>query len=113
MANAAFGRLMAKITPRNDNYFVLFNKLAECAVQGSKVLALMSAVVDPSKFDEHFAEIRRIESEADAFHERVRQGFLDQAKRDTERWLVLSARETPEKLKEALLAELKGRHWLD
>jgi uncharacterized protein len=71
MANAAFGRLMAKITPRSDNYFVLFNQLAECAVQGSKVLALMSAVVDPAKFDEHFAEIRRIESEADGYTKEI------------------------------------------
>lgn len=55
----------------------------------------------------------RIESEADAFHERVRQGFLDQAEGEKDRWLVLSARETPEQLKEALLTELKGRHWLD
>jgi len=71
MANATFGRLMAKITPRNDNYFALFNQLAECAVKGSKVLALMSAVVDPAKFDEHFAEIRRIESEADEYTKEI------------------------------------------
>ena len=55
----------------------------------------------------------RIESEADAFHERVRQGFLDQADRDPARWLVLSARETPESLKTTLIAVLKERHWLD
>ena len=36
MANATFGRLMTAITPRNDNYFVLFNNLADCAVRGSK-----------------------------------------------------------------------------
>jgi predicted phosphate transport protein (TIGR00153 family) len=71
MANAAFGRLLAAITPRNDNYFVLFNNLAECAVKGSKVLALMSAVVDPDKFEEHFAEIRKIESEADEYTKEI------------------------------------------
>ncbi|MES1988927.1 MAG: DUF47 domain-containing protein, partial [Pseudomonadota bacterium] len=64
MANAVFGRLMAAISPRNDNYFVLFNNLADSAVKGSKVLAMMSAVNDPTKFEEHFAEIRAIESQA-------------------------------------------------
>ncbi|PPC89721.1 MAG: DUF47 domain-containing protein [Methylotenera sp.] len=71
MANAAFGRLMAAITPRNDNYFVLFNNLADCAVKGSKVLAMMAAVRDSDKFDEHFAEIRRIESEADEYTKEI------------------------------------------
>ncbi len=67
MANATLGRLMAMISPRNDNYFVLFNNLADCVVRGSKVLAMMSAVKDPTKFDEHFAELRKIESEADEY----------------------------------------------
>ena len=65
MANAVFGRLMAAISPRSDNYFVLFNSLADCAVRGSKVLAMMTAVNDSDKFEEHFAEIRHIESQAD------------------------------------------------
>ncbi len=67
MANATFGRLMAAITPRNDNYFVLFNHLADCAVRGSKVLALMAAVDDEARFETHFTEIRSIESEADEY----------------------------------------------
>ncbi len=67
MANATLGRLMAMISPRNDNYFVLFNHLADCVVRGSKELAMMSAVKDPATFDEHFAEIRKIESEADTY----------------------------------------------
>ena len=71
MANAALGRLMAAISPRNDNYFVLFNNLADCAVKGSKVLAMMAAVRDSDKFDEHFAEIRKIESEADEYTKEI------------------------------------------
>lgn len=59
MANASFGRLMAAISPRSDNYFVLFNQLADCAVRGSKVLAVMTTVRDVEKFDEHFAELRK------------------------------------------------------
>lgn len=71
MANATLGRLMAAISPRNDNYFVLFNQLADCAVKGSKVLALMTSVRDAEKFDQHFAELRQIESEADGYTKEI------------------------------------------
>jgi predicted phosphate transport protein (TIGR00153 family) len=71
MANATFGRLMAAISPRSDNYFVLFNQLADCAVRGSKVLAVMTTVRDVEKFDEHFAELRKIESEADEYTKEI------------------------------------------
>jgi len=71
MANATLGRLMAAISPRSDNYFELFNKLADCAVKGSKVLAMMSAVRDAETFDEHFAELRKIESEADEYTKEI------------------------------------------
>jgi uncharacterized protein len=71
MANGTFVRLMSAITPRSDNYFVLFNKLADCAVRGSKVLAMMTAVSDAEKFEQHFAEIRSIESEADEYTKEI------------------------------------------
>ena len=65
MANRAFSRLIALVTPSSGNYFVLFNELADCSVRGAKVLARMSSVNDPVAFDQHFQEIRKIESEAD------------------------------------------------
>lgn len=71
MANATLGRLMAAISPRNDNYFVLFNNLADCVVRGSKVLAMLTAVIEPEKFESHFAEIRKIESEADGYTKEI------------------------------------------
>ena len=71
MANAFFGRVMAAISPRSDNYFVLFNNLADSAVKGSKVLAMMTAVNDTEKFEEHFAEIRKIESQADEYTKEI------------------------------------------
>ncbi|MFZ3087653.1 MAG: DUF47 family protein [Methylotenera sp.] len=71
MANATLSRLMALVSPRSDNYFALFNSLADCAVKGSKVLAMMSAVKEPEKFDEHFAELRKIESEADEYTKEI------------------------------------------
>jgi dTMP kinase len=55
----------------------------------------------------------RMEAEADAFHERVREGFLKQARQAPDRWLVLSGQDTPEVLLEKLLAALKDRAWLD
>jgi predicted phosphate transport protein (TIGR00153 family) len=71
MASGVFNRLMSAITPRSDNYFVLFNNLADCAVRCSKVLAMMTAVSELEKFEQHFAEIRKIESEADEYTKEI------------------------------------------
>jgi uncharacterized protein len=71
MASGVFSRLMSAITPRSDNYFELFNNLAESAVTGSKVLAMMTAVNEVGKFEEHFTEIRRIESQADEYTKEI------------------------------------------
>ncbi len=48
----------------------------------------------------------RIESEADTFHEKVRQSFLKQAAADSAGWLVLDARQTPEVLYRQLVQAL-------
>ena len=71
MAGGVFSRLMSAITPHSDNYFILFNKLADCAVRCSKVLAMMTAVSDAEKFEQYFAEIRTIESEADEYTKEI------------------------------------------
>ncbi|MCC2677463.1 MAG: hypothetical protein K0R29_39 [Pseudobdellovibrio sp.] len=56
----------------------------------------------------------RIESEAAAFHQRVREGFLQQAARVPNEWLVLDAGESPEVLFQKMMDELvKVRKWLD
>ena len=65
MASGVFSRLMAAITPKSENYFNSFNSLADCAVRASKVLSMMTAVNDAEKFEENFAQIRKIEGEAD------------------------------------------------
>lgn len=54
----------------------------------------------------------RIESEADSFHEKVRQSFLKQAQSDTQGWLVLNAQETPQVLFQQLVQALHERHIL-
>ena len=51
----------------------------------------------------------RIESEADSFHEKVRQSFLKQARADEASWLVLNAQETPAVLFQQLLKALAER----
>ena len=71
MSGSIFSRVMTAITPHSDNYFVLFNNLADCAVRCSKVLAMMTAVSGEDKFEEYFAEIRKIESEADEYTKEI------------------------------------------
>jgi dTMP kinase len=53
----------------------------------------------------------RIESEADAFHERVRQSFLEQARHNSRKWLVLDASLRPDELIEKLVTHLSGLSW--
>lgn len=55
----------------------------------------------------------RIESEADSFHERVRQGFLEQARLNPQHWLVLDASKSGPDLFQELLKALKGARWIE
>ena len=55
----------------------------------------------------------RMESEEEAFHQRVRAGFLKQAVLAPSEWLVLDAANTPTELFQSLLSELKSRKWLE
>jgi dTMP kinase len=55
----------------------------------------------------------RIEAEAASFHEKVRQGFLVQAKADPENWLVLNAANSPDELYQQLITHLtESKKWL-
>jgi dTMP kinase len=54
----------------------------------------------------------RIESEADSFHEKVRQAFLKQAHEEPKSWLVLDARKSQGELYSELIADLKQRSLL-
>lgn len=55
----------------------------------------------------------RIESEADDFHERVREGFLKQAQQEPDRWLVLDATLSTEQMLERALKELIQRKFIE
>jgi predicted phosphate transport protein (TIGR00153 family) len=65
MTGGLLSRMIALVSPRSDNYFVLFNELAACTVRGAKALARMSSVRDPAVFDLLFDEIKKTEGEAD------------------------------------------------
>ena len=54
-------------------------------------------------------EVMRFELENIAYHERVRQGFLDLAKADPDRWVVLDATLSVEQIHQQVIAELASR----
>ncbi len=59
---------------------------------------------------ETHTEADRLESEKKDFHERTRQGYINEAKKEPSRWLVLDASKTPDELFEILnkkITELK------
>jgi predicted phosphate transport protein (TIGR00153 family) len=65
MPNVFFSKLLSSVSPRNDNYFVLFNKLTDCIVRGAKILATMSSVQDQTAFNQLFVDMSKTEREAD------------------------------------------------
>ena len=71
MAVGLLSRMITLMSPRNDDYFSLFNELAACTVRGAKVLARMSSVRDPAAFDALFDEIKKTEGDADGVTRRI------------------------------------------
>jgi uncharacterized protein len=65
MIAKTLGRLIAAMSPRSDDYFILFNELTACTVHGAKLLAKMTSEQDPVAFEKIFADIRKTEGEAD------------------------------------------------
>jgi dTMP kinase len=49
-----------------------------------------------------------MEAEPEAFHERVRRGFLDLAARDPKRYLVLDATDAPAAIAAAVVTRIGG-----
>ena len=65
MVTRTLGRLIASMSPRSDDYFILFNELTACTVRGAQLLAKMSLVQDPVAFEQLFVDIQKAEGEAD------------------------------------------------
>jgi dTMP kinase len=55
----------------------------------------------------------RFEREQQSFHEAVRQSYLDQARNDTNRWLVLDAQQEPITIFNELISMLEQKGWLE
>ena len=73
MAIGLFSRLISAVSPKNDDFFRLFNELAACTVRGARIIARMSLMEDPAAFNQLFDEITKTEGEAD---EVTKQIFL-------------------------------------
>ena len=52
-------------------------------------------------------EGRKFEDENITFHKRVREGYLKQARRDPERWLIVDAVQEPEAVSTVIWARVK------
>ena len=63
--------------------------------------ARMNPLLRGKEFD---ASKDRIESKGDAFHRRVRQGYLEQAEQDPNRYLVIDATREPDPIYDDLIA---------
>jgi dTMP kinase len=101
----------------SENDVVALNEFATAGLKADLTILLDLSVEESRKRQAHRTSqtgenADRIESEADAFHERVRQSFLKQAKQDSQSWLVLDARSSTEDMLKTLLQKLKERKWL-
>ena len=77
------------------------NKLATGALKPD-LSVLMDIPVDKGFARKTGQEADRFEKEAKAFHQRVRKGYLKLAAEEPERWLVIDARLSKEKIKQII-----------
>jgi dTMP kinase len=68
--------------------------------------ARLNPLLRQREFD---SDLDRIEMRGAAYHRTVRQGYLDQAARDPDRYLVIDARADEEVVHERLLGQLRER----
>lgn len=52
----------------------------------------------------------RLDREPIEFHERIRRGFLDEAWRDPDRWLIIDATKPPEEIAEEIASAILSRY---
>jgi len=71
MSVELFSKLLAKVTPKNENYFQEFNGLALCAVNGAKALTKLSLAKTEEDFHANAKLICQIESEADEYTKNI------------------------------------------
>jgi dTMP kinase len=59
--------------------------------------------------DRRSRELDRLESEADSFHDRIRQTFLEMAADDPDRWVVIDAAQSIADVSAAVWAAVEAR----
>ncbi len=97
------------------------DRLNRFAEQGSRpeLVILLDLTVEESRRRQSTRAARelgsqpdRIETEADDFHEKVRQGFLAQVAEEPGRWLVFDAALSADELLKHVLREFEARGWI-
>jgi len=83
-------------------------RLANWATGGRRPDLTVLLDADPADAVETIAAKDRLEGAGLEFHQRARQGFLDLAARDPDRYLVLDARQPREAVANAVLSALRG-----
>jgi dTMP kinase len=101
----------------SEEWVELLNRFATSDLEPDLTVLLDLSVAEAKRRRERRSLERgatedRIESEADQFHDRVRQSFLKQAYTNPEKWLILDAGKPHTELVEELYAHLKDRGWL-
>jgi len=89
------------------------------AIQGTRpdLTILLDLDVDESRRrqghrSQNGAGADRMEREAKEFHERVRRGYLEQAKENPEEWFVVDAKLGPETIRDQVLRKWEKAGWL-
>jgi dTMP kinase len=92
----------------------LIHKLNEIATSGltPDVTVLLDLSVEEAKRRMEGRELDRFEIEKQDFHQRVRDSYLSQAKKDPEKWLILDASKSVEELEKELFAGLRDKKCL-
>jgi dTMP kinase len=101
----------------SENQVIMLNQFATGGLMPDLTILLDLSVEESRNRRQKRASARgeiedRIESEADDFHSRVREGFLKQAKAEPAKWLVLDATLSTQAMLQVVLKELKERQWL-
>jgi dTMP kinase len=73
---------------------------------------LLDLTVEEGRRRREHRDADRFEREAEDFHERVRQGYLQLARAEAQKWCVLDASMTTDLLSQKLMDELRKRQWI-
>jgi dTMP kinase len=85
-------------------------RLSGWAVEGCWPELVLLLDLDPAvALSRRNRSLDRLETAGEAFHERVRAGYLDMARRDPERWVVVDAGQPAEKVADAVRRAVADR----